>query len=155
MSMEVTIDRLDPDDTVTISHLYNQMFRPPRTPESFARRFLARRNVLVLVARIKNEAVGFYVGLELKPTVHFAWLCGVMPDARRQGVATQLMHEAMSWAKIEGYHLIRFECLNRHRPFLQFGIAGDFDIVGIRWDADLAENLLIFERSLDSPSHAS
>ncbi|MGD9692844.1 MAG: GNAT family N-acetyltransferase [Phycisphaerales bacterium] len=148
MSMEVTIDRLDPGDTETIAHLYNQMFRPARTPESFARRFLARRNVLVLVARIKTDAVGFYVGLELKPSVHFAWLCGVMPDARRQGVATQLMHEAMSWAKDQGYSHIRFECLNKHRPFLHFGIAEGFDIVGIRWDADMSENLVIFEKGL-------
>lgn len=148
---DVVIDHLDPSDTETIAHLYNQMFRPGRTPESFARRFLARRNVLVLVARVKNEAVGFYVGLELKPSVHFAWLCGVMADARRQGVATQLMHQAMSWARAEGYSIIRFECLNRHRPFLHFGIAGGFNIVGLRWDADLAENLLIFERSLEDP----
>lgn len=148
MAMEVTIDRLDPGDTDTIAHLYNQMFRPARTAESFARRFLSRRNVLVLVARIKNEAVGFYVGLELKPSVHFAWLCGVMPDARRQGVATQLMHEAMAWARSQEYSIIRFECLNRARPFLHFGIAEGFDIVGMRWDADMSDNLVIFEKSL-------
>lgn len=142
----VVIDRIDPSDTATIAHLYNQVFRPGRTPESFARRFLARNNVLVLVARIGNEAVGFYVGLELKPSVHFAWLCGVVQEMRRSGIASQLMHAAMDWARTEGYSSVRFECHNQHRAFLHFGISEGFDIVGIRWDPDSAQNLVIFEK---------
>lgn len=144
----VVIDRIDPADTATIAHLYNQVFRPERAPEFFARRFKSRGNVLVLVARIDNDAVGFYVGLELKPSVHFMWLCGVVQEMRRTGIASQLMHAAMDWARTEGYTSVRFECHNQHRAFLHFGIAEGFDIVGIRWDPDRVENLVILEKLL-------
>ena len=142
------IDRIDPSDTALMAHMFNQVFRPERTAESFTRRMKSRHNPLFMIARIDNEAVGLYVGLELKPTVHFAWLCGVLPAVRRMGVATQLMHAAMDWARAEGYQSIRFECDNHQRAMLHFGISSGYDIVGIRWDADRSQNLVIFERPL-------
>ncbi|TVQ31727.1 MAG: GNAT family N-acetyltransferase [Phycisphaeraceae bacterium] len=144
----VVIDRVDPTDTKLMSHMFNLVFRPERPPESFDRRLKGRHNPLFMVARIDNDAVGFYVGLELKPTVHFAWLCGVSPDVRRMGVATQLMHAAMDWARTEAYNSIRFECDNHQRAMLHFGISAGYDIVGLRWDADRSQNLIIFERLL-------
>lgn len=145
---DVVIDRIDPKDSELLAHLFNQMFRPPRDAASFTRRFEGRAKILAMGARVEADAVGFYVGFELKPSVHFAWLCGVVPEMRRMGIATQLMHAAMDWSRTEGYRFLRFECHNQHRPFLHFGIANDFDIVGMRWDPDLTTNLVIFERSL-------
>lgn len=144
----VVIDRLDPADVETLSHLFNSVFQPSRTAEHFQRRFEGRRSVLVLVARIEQDAVGFFVGFELKPDVFFGWLCGVVSDLRRTGIATQLMHSAIDWARTEGYETLRFECHNHARAFLHFGIANDFDIVGIRWDDSLQRNLVIFEKRL-------
>jgi GNAT superfamily N-acetyltransferase len=86
--------------------------------------------------------------MELRPDVHFAWTCGVTSDSRRTGVATQLMHAAEDWARTEGYRILRFECDNDVRPFLQFGIANDYDIVGIRWDSERMHNVVIFEKNL-------
>lgn len=146
--MNVVIDRIDPAETQLMAHLFNQVFRPEREPESFARRLKNRVNALFMVARVDDRAVGFYVGMELKPSVHFAWLCGVMPDARRMGVASQLIHAAMDWARTEGYEIVRFECGNHQRAMLHFGISAGYDIVGIRWDPDRAENLIILERDL-------
>ena len=148
MGSDVVIDRVDPKDTTLLAHLHNQVFRPERTEESLARRFTGRHNVLCLVAQVKNEAVGFYVGFELKPSVHFTWIVGVMRDARRIGIASQLMQSAQSWAKENGYISIRFECNNTHRPMLHFGISEDYEIVGLRWDPDSGQNLVIFERLL-------
>lgn len=144
----VVIDRVDPTDVDLMAHLFNQMFRPERDADSFRRRLAHRGKPLFLVARVESEAVGFYIGMELKPTVHFAWLCGVLPDARRSGVATRLMHAAIDWAKAEGYQHIRFECSNNQRPMLHFGVSSEFNIAGIRWDGDRNENLVIFERTL-------
>ncbi len=147
--MNVVVDRVDPTDIALMAHLFNQMFRPARDEESFRRRLLARHKPLFMVARVDSDAVGFYVGLELKPSVHFAWLVGVNSDMRRMSIATQLMHSAMDWARTEAYRSIRFECDNRQRAMLHFGVSSEFDIVGLRWDADRATNLVIFERSLE------
>ncbi|MHC4975410.1 MAG: GNAT family N-acetyltransferase [Planctomycetota bacterium] len=145
---DVMIDKLDPMGFETIAHLYNQVFRPERDDEYFERRLDGRHNVLAMGARIDNEAVGFIVGMERTPRVWFAWLVGVLPDARRMGVASQLMNAAADWAKTRGYKAIRFECTNRGRAMMHFGIAAEYDVVGMRWDNDRAENLLMFEKVL-------
>ncbi len=145
---DAIIDLVGPEDLDVIVKLYNQIFRPPRDLESLRRRFRGRYNVLMLIARIHDKPVGFFMGFELKPTVFFAWFYGVVPDLRRQGVATQLMDAVHSWAKQNEYESIRFECHNQHRPMLHLAIALGYDIVGIRWDPDRGDNLVIFEKVL-------
>ena len=131
-----------------LCELYNQIFRPARNPESFRRRYRGRYNVLQLVARLGDRPVGFFLGFELKPTVFFAWFYGVLPDCRRQGVASQLAEAVHAWARDSGYHSIRYECHNQHRPMLHLAIARGYDIVGIRWDSTHADNLVAFEKNL-------
>ena len=150
---DAIIDRIDPKDLELVAHLYNSMFRPERDEEFFRRRLLGRHNPLVQVARIDHDAVGFSIGMELKPNVFFAWIVGVVPEMRRTGIATQLMLGAETWAHAEGYERVRFECSNQTRPFLHFGIANGYDIVGLRWDPDLMTNLVIFEKRLDTYDH--
>ncbi len=150
MAEELVIDMVDPADASLIAHLHNAVFRPERPAEAIARRYEGRPNVLCLGASINNDAVGFYIGFELKPAVHFAWRVGVVPSARRMGIASQLMQFAQHWARERKYISIRFECSNTHRPMLHFGISEDYEIVGMRWDPDTAQNLVIFERLLDT-----
>ncbi len=145
---DTSIDRIQATDSETLAHLYNLVFRPERDAAWIARRIEGRSKPLCQVARIEQDAVGFYVGFELKPDTHFVWLVGVTPDLRRTGVATQLMHAAHDWARTEGYRFVRFECENRIRPFLHFGIANDYDIVGIRWDPDRLTNLIVFQKQI-------
>jgi GNAT superfamily N-acetyltransferase len=145
---DAVIDRINPADLDLVAHLYNSMFRPEREPGWFARRLEGRRGPVVLVARVGQDAVGFYIGFELKPNTHFAWLVGVASDMRRTGIATQLMHAAERDIASAGYEYLRFECLNQVRSFLHFGIANAYDIVGIRWDQDRMGNLVIFEKAV-------
>ena len=150
---DATIDRINPTDLDLVTHLYNSMFRPEQSAEWIARRLEGRMKPLVQVARIENDAVGFYVGYELKPSTHYTWLVGVVPEMRRAGIASQLMHAAEDWSQSEGYKYMRFECDNRIRAFLHFGISADFDIVGIRWDMDRLANLVIFERVIEGEAY--
>jgi GNAT superfamily N-acetyltransferase len=147
---DAIIDIVGPEDLPIITQLYNQIFRPPRDVESFHRRFLGRYNVLQLVARVQNRPVGFFLGFELKPTVFFSWFYGVIPECRRQGIATQLIEAVHSWARQNEYESIRFECHNQHRPMLHLAISLEYDIVGIRWDPDRGDNLVIFEKVLSN-----
>jgi GNAT superfamily N-acetyltransferase len=145
---DATIDRINPADLETVTHLHNSIFRPERERAWIERFLIGRHNVLVQVARIQNDAVGFYIGMELRPNTHQGWLVGVVPEMRRSGIGTQLLRAAGEWAKEQGYRSIRFEVPNTVRPVLQFAIAEGFDITGVRYDHDLATNLVIFERNL-------
>jgi GNAT superfamily N-acetyltransferase len=145
---DAIIDLVGPEELPVIVSIFNQIIRPPRDVESFRRRFLGRYNVLQLVARIQDRPVGFFIGFELKPTVYFAWFYGVLPDFRRQGIASQLMDAVHAWAKQNEYESVRFECHNQHRPMLHLAIALGYDIVGIRWDPDRGDNLVLFEKVL-------
>src|SRR5262245_50500316 len=147
---DAIIDVVGPEELPLIAEMYNQIFRPPRDIESFRRRFRGRYNILHLVARIKDRPVGFFLGFELKPTVFYAWFYGVLPEFRRQGIASQLMDAAHSWARQHEYEAIRVECHNRHRPMLQLSIDLGYDIVGLRRDADRGDNLVILEQSLSA-----
>ena len=147
---DAVIEILGPEDLPVLVNLYNQIFRPPRDVESFRRRYQGRYNVLQLLARVEKEPVGFFLGFELKPTVFFAWFYGVLPTWRRQGIASQLLDAVHSWARQNDYESIRFECHNQHRPMLHLAIASGYDIVGIRWDPDRGDNLVIFEKALNS-----
>src|ERR1700693_1224495 len=145
---DAIIDIVGPEEVPTISQIYNQIFRPGRDAEAFHPRYRGRYNVLQLLARVNEQPVAFFLGFELKPTVYFAWFYGVLPEFRRQGIASQLMDAVHSWATQNEYESIRFECHNQHRPMLHLAIALGYDIVGIRWDPDRGDNLVIFEKVL-------
>jgi GNAT superfamily N-acetyltransferase len=145
---DAIIDIVGPEDLEEIVKLFNQIFRPPRDAEFFNRRYLGRHNVLQMVARIDDRPIGFFLGFELKPSVFFEWFFGVLPDCRRQGIASQLIEAVHDWSREHGYESIRFECHNQHRPMLHLGIALGYDILGIRWDPDRNANLVLFEKTL-------
>src|SRR5690554_3310064 len=135
-----------PGEIPLMADLYNEMFRPPRTVEFFRRRLLGRYNALFLIANVDGRPAGFSIGFELKPTVYFGWLLGVIPALRRQGIAAQIHEAQCAWAAEHGYQYLRMECLNAHRAILHLAIAMDFNVVGLRWDPDRQDNLIIFEK---------
>ena len=145
---DAVIDVVGMEDLPQIVELYNQIYRPPRPIESFRRRFVGRYNVLSLLAKMDEKPVGFFMGFELKPEVFFAWFYGVLPDARRLGVGSQLMEAAQGWATQHAYEAIRLECHNQHRPMLHLAIDLGYDVIGIRWDQERGDNLVIFEKAL-------
>ena len=143
------IDIVGPGEMALIAELYRQVYQPARDVAYFNRRFMGRHNPLLLVASVEEKPVGFFIGFELKPNTYFGWLCGVLPDYRRQGIASQLLEALQAWAAAQGYEIVRFECHNQARPMLHVAIAHGYDIVGVRWDSERASNLVIFEKMLN------
>jgi GNAT superfamily N-acetyltransferase len=149
------IDVVGPEEIPLITDLYCQIYRPTKQAEFFRRRFLGRYNGLRLIAALDERPVGFFLGFELKPSVYFSWLFGVLPEFRRKGIASQLMDAVHIWVADHGYNWIRFECQNEHRPMLHLAIAREYNVVGIRWDPDLGSNLVIFEKEMTSTGETS
>jgi GNAT superfamily N-acetyltransferase len=145
---DAKIVAVGPNEVGLIVSLYNRVFAPPQVEDFFMRRFQSRHNVNLLVAEIDKEPVGFIVGFEVEPGKFLCWLAGVLPEARRSGVATQLVQAQMAWAQDHEYDYIRFECLNQHRPMLHVALNEGYDLVGIRYDSDTGSNVVIFEKEL-------
>lgn len=141
------IEIVGPNEIELICRLYNEVFRPPQSAEYFTERLRGRKNLL-LVAELDRQPVGFAVGYELRHSTYYSWLIGVLADARRLGIASQLLAAEQAWAKEHGYEMMRFECFNHHRPMLILAIRMGYDVVGIRWDARAMGNLVIFEKYL-------
>ena len=142
------IHRVGPGEFELLANLYGEVFRPARDADFFTHRLDGKRNVLCLVAEVDNQPAGFSCAYELRPTTYYSWLCGVLPDARRMGVASQLMAAEQVWASEQGYEMLRFECSNQARPMIHVAVRDGYDIVGIRWDTRSAANLVIFEKTL-------
>ena len=145
---DAVIEKVGPGEYEMIRGMYNAIFNPQVDRSFFDRRLEHHPEVLVLVAQLDGQPVGFSCGYELRPSTYYTWLCGVVPDARRMGIATQLMAAVQAWAIEHRYEMARFECYNQHRPMLLFAIKNGYDIVGVRWDARTAGNHVIFERQL-------
>jgi len=141
------IEIVGPGEYQLICDLYNEIFKPPVDVQFFEKR-LRNRNALVLVAELDKQPAGFSCGYELRPSTYYSWLCGVLPDARRLGVATQLLDGEFAWAGDQGYEMIRLECYNHHRAMLSLAIKRGYDVVGTRWDSRTASNLVVFEKFL-------
>jgi len=146
---DAIVEIVGQDDLPTIVDLYNRIYRPVRDIAAFRRRFLGRHNVLQMIARIEREPVGFFLGFELKPTTFFAWFVGVLPEVRKQGIASQLMDAVHEWAKESNYESIRLECHNSIRPMLMLAIKMGYNITGMLWEHEHGDNLVIFERMLE------
>jgi GNAT superfamily N-acetyltransferase len=145
---DAIIDIVGEGDLPVLVKLYNQVFRPPRDLEHFQRRYMGRHNVLQMIARLGDRPVGFMLGFELKPRVFFVWFLGVLAPVRRQGIGSQLMEALHSWARQNDYEAVRFECHNQHRPLLLLALGHGYDIIGIRWDTDREENLILLQKSV-------
>lgn len=142
------IHLIGPGEYDLLAELYNQVFRPAEDVAFLNRRLDGRHNVVCQLAHLDDRPVGFACGYELRPTTYYVWLCGVLPDARRLGVASQLMSAQQAWAKEHEYEMIRMETHNQHRSMLHVAIRDEYDIVGIRWDSRSQSNLVIFEKVL-------
>ncbi|MGQ9649868.1 MAG: GNAT family N-acetyltransferase [Phycisphaerae bacterium] len=137
------------NDLPLIVDLYNEIFRPGREYAFFSHRLGTQRNPLLLLAQVQKRPVGFALGYELKQSTFYCWYIGVLPEFRRAGVASQMMEAMTAWARDQGYQIIRFECYNRHRPMLHVAIRQNYNIVGIRYDADAEDNLIILEQNVN------
>lgn len=145
----VEIIRVGPSEYGLVCDLYNAVFRPPQDAAYIERR-LANRTNLVMVAELERRPVGFLCSYELRPTTFYNWLIGVIPDARRMGIASQLMAAEHAWARARGYEMSRLECYNQSRAMLSLAIRHGYDIVGIRWDSHTSGNLIVFEKSIEA-----
>lgn len=84
-SIRVRVGRID--DVVALSKLLPE-FDNPYEAEDYHER-LSGKVHLILIAYDKDQPIGFKVGYE-RGDFFYSWMGGVIPEYRRQGVASKL-----------------------------------------------------------------
>lgn len=107
-----------------------------------------RRNLLMLVAWLGDDPVGFKVGYQLKPRVFYSAKGGVVPQARRQGVARALLRSMLSRIREQGYRRFVFDTFpNKHPGMTILALSEGFRVVQAGYNPEYSDYRLRFARS--------
>ena len=90
----------------------------------------------VMVARFPDGSLaGFKLGYRRGASLFYSWLGGVHPDARRQGVAAELMRRQHEWAKAQGYMEVETRTRAVNNTMLILNLRSGFQIRGFEVDS--------------------
>jgi len=105
---------------------------------------------LILRADIDGKGVGFKMGYEVEAQIFYSWVGAVLPDFRKQGIASALAKEMEAWLHSRTYHTLRMKTHNQFRNMLLFSIGNDFQITGVEQRENIAEHRILLEKKLMS-----
>ena len=110
---------------------------------------LDRPDLLILLAMVEDEAVGFKVGYRENRFAFYSAKGGILPAYRRQGIARRLLHEMMSYARTNGYVRFAYDTFpNKHPGMTVLGLAEGFRVVKADYNAMYRDFRLRFEKKL-------
>ena len=85
---------------------------------------------LTLNAFVGEKPAGFKVGYDrFKDGSFYSWMGGVLPQYRKQGVASSLANNQEEWTREKGFSSIRLKTWKRHQAMLKFCIQRGFKII--------------------------
>lgn len=145
---DAIVDIVGQDDLPTIAALHQQVFRPLQDLAGLRRRCRGRYHVLQMLARLGDKPVGFFLGHEGDPHTFVGMTWGVIPEYRRQGVATQMFEAVQEWSYNRHYEVVRLEFAGSARGMLHLALDLGYDLTGVRWDPSRGENLVTLEKDL-------
>ncbi|MEM9529746.1 MAG: GNAT family N-acetyltransferase [Pseudomonadota bacterium] len=116
--------------------------------DDFSRTYLAERldsmtDVSLIVAQVEDEPAGFKLGYRFSGAVYYSWLGGVVPSARRMGLAGQLMAAQHEWAQANHYQQIETRVRSNNQAMLIVNLKAGFEVVGLDRGRGDTFNLLL------------
>lgn len=106
------------------------------TPGYLTSRLLHVDGPALVTARfVDGSMAGFKLGYRRGESLFYSWLGGVHPDARRQGVAGELMRRQHEWVKAQGFAEIETRTRAANNAMLIVNLRSGFRICGFEVDA--------------------
>ena len=102
---------------------------------------------LVLVAEDEEGLLGFKVAYQ-RTNFMYSWMGGVLPRGRRRGIAKALADHQETWARKQGYQLLRFKTRNYLTNMLLFALGNGFRICGYEAQTDPWQDRIWLEKEL-------
>jgi GNAT superfamily N-acetyltransferase len=100
------------------------------------------QDLLVLIAHLEGNPLGFSAGFRRKPKVYYINFLAILRDYRRQGVGREFMQRHESFARAAGYRYIEFNTFNHFPSMQRLGLSLGYRPVGLEQhdatDQDLA-----------------
>ena len=110
---------------------------------------LDRDDLLLLLAFVGDEAVGYKVGYRESATTFYSAKGGVLDAWRRMGVAKALLVRMEAEARRMGYARLAFDTFpNRHPGMTVLGLAEGFTVTAAGYNAAYRDYRVRFERDL-------
>lgn len=110
---------------------------------------LSNTQYLILVAEKDQEVVGFKVGYDrYKDGSFYTWLGGVLPEYRKDRIASQLANEQEKWASEQGFRSILLKTRNRFKAMLIFALKNNFLIENIEIKENIEDNRIVLRKML-------
>lgn len=105
---------------------------------------LNNKNHLILIAFHDELPVAYKMGYELTGDEFYSWLGGVIPSARKNGIATLLRQAQELWVKEKGYQVISVKSMNRYPAMLQLLISSGYHISGYEDQGSTNNSKIVF-----------
>ena len=107
-----------------------------------------RERLYTCIALQQGQPIGFKLGFMERPRYFESWRGGVLPAARRRGIADKLQRRQHAWCKDQGFHILTTTISNDNVPMLLLNLRHDYVIVGSFLDrGELVK--IILQKKLD------
>jgi GNAT superfamily N-acetyltransferase len=108
-----------------------------------------RDDLTILIARWQGRVAGFKVGYGESRTTFYSAKGGVLPEARRRGVARALLARMEAEARRLGYARFAFDTFpNKHPGMTVMALGAGFEVTAAGYNAAYRDYRLRFEREL-------
>ena len=88
------------------------------------------KNHLILIASDAGNPIAYKLGYEVSSDEFYSWLGGVIPDYRKQGIASKLREMQENWVIEKGYNRISVKSMNQFPAMLSLLIGSGYKISG-------------------------
>ena len=110
---------------------------------------LDRRDLLLFLATIEGEPVGFKVGYGLTASKYYSAKGGVLEPWRGRGVARALLHAMEGEVRRMGYERFAYDTFpNMHPGMTVLGLREGFEVTAAGYNATYQDYRIRFEKDL-------
>lgn len=124
-------------------------FDKPASTDYFENRYNGKEHV-IFIAIVNGQSVGYLIGYDKfeEPNSFYCWMVGVIPEHRKHGALTAMMHALEEWCRKQGRTTLHIKTRNRRRGMLNYVVRNGWMFTQVDIEAKLEDNRLLLQKKL-------